>query len=120
MVVPSSGQTPAPIITTNQSVSEWARVLSDATTTTALLDRFTHRSHILENSNDSYRFKPSFENSEKETKGNTSIVASMHNRTYHPGGSDLSENASSVHNDNQQPRPFGGGGSMMVALEYPS
>ena len=45
------------IITTNLPFAHWTQVFGDEQLTVALLDRLTHRAHILEFVGDSYRFR---------------------------------------------------------------
>jgi DNA replication protein DnaC len=47
------------LITTNLDFASWTDVFGDARLTGALLDRLTHRCHIVEFQGDSYRFKES-------------------------------------------------------------
>ena len=53
------------VITTHISFSEWAQVLLDTKMTTAMLGQLTHRCHILDPSNDRYRFKNRSETAKK-------------------------------------------------------
>ena len=47
------------IVTSNLEFSRWEELFEDAALTTALLDRITHRAHILVFNGESYRFRES-------------------------------------------------------------
>lgn len=53
------------MLTTNLEFAKWTEVFHDATLTTALLDRLTHRSHILLFEGESYRFRESQKRQQK-------------------------------------------------------
>jgi DNA replication protein DnaC len=53
------------VITTNLDFARWKEVFGDEALTGALLDRLTHRCHILEMNGESYRFKESLRRKEK-------------------------------------------------------
>jgi len=65
------------MITTSLSLGEWSSVIGNAKTTTALLDRLTHHCHIVENGNESWRFRygaakrPSGLTRKRKSKGET-------------------------------------------------
>jgi len=54
------------VITTNLDFARWKEIFGDEALTGALLDRLTHRCHILEMNGDSYRFKESLKRKKKE------------------------------------------------------
>ncbi len=49
------------IVTSNLAFAEWTEVFGDPRLTSALLDRLTHRCHILEFSGESHRFRQSLQ-----------------------------------------------------------
>jgi DNA replication protein DnaC len=53
------------LLTTNLDFASWTDAFGDARLTGALLDRLTHRCHIIEFQGDSYRFKESLRRKEK-------------------------------------------------------
>lgn len=54
------------IVTSNLDFREWTQVFVDEKLTAALLDRLTHRAHILLMNGDSHRFRQSMEQRTKE------------------------------------------------------
>ena len=49
------------ILTSNREFSEWNEVFYDDQITPALLDRITHKAHIIDMNGESYRLKEPFE-----------------------------------------------------------
>ena len=56
----------AMIVTTNLHFADWTQVFGDERLTAALLDRLTHRDHILEFVGESYRFRQRMQRETKE------------------------------------------------------
>ena len=54
------------IITTNMAFPDWTQLFGSQKLTAALLDRLTHRSHIIEMNGESYRFKESLRRQKKK------------------------------------------------------
>ncbi len=62
------------IVTTNLPFSEWPQIFGDERLAGALLDRLTHRVHIIEIQGESYRLKSSLKNKKKkEVKNDNGI-----------------------------------------------
>lgn len=61
------------IVTSNLGFAEWTEVFGDARLTSALLDRLTHRCHILEFSGKSYRFRQSLQSRTGLSKSSGSL-----------------------------------------------
>ena len=57
------------IITSNLGFADWTQVFGDATLTAALLDRLTHKAHIINCTWESYRLKETLRNRKESSKG---------------------------------------------------
>jgi DNA replication protein DnaC len=64
-VISSRYERGSTIITTNLDFEEWNSVFGTQKLTAALLDRLTHRCHLVEANGESYRFKQSLRRKEK-------------------------------------------------------
>ncbi len=54
------------IVTTNLRFADWNSIFSDERMTTALLDRLTHKAHIIEFMGESYRFRQRLQQQERD------------------------------------------------------
>ena len=55
------------IITPNLGFADWTQVFGDATLTPSLLDRLTHKAHIIQCTWESYRLKETLKSKRKST-----------------------------------------------------
>ena len=56
------------MITTNLEFTEWTSIFGDEKMTAALLDRLTHRAHILLLNGESYRFRQSMKQKDENNQ----------------------------------------------------
>ena len=56
------------IVTTNLRFADWNTIVGDERMTAALLDRLTHKGHILEFVGESYRFRQRLQQEEQERR----------------------------------------------------
>jgi DNA replication protein DnaC len=56
------------IITTNMGFGDWTQIFGDASMTAALLDRITHKAHIINCSWESYRLKETLKHKKRNSK----------------------------------------------------
>ncbi|MDH4203849.1 MAG: IS21-like element helper ATPase IstB [Phycisphaerae bacterium] len=56
------------IITTNMGFGDWTQIFGDAHMTAALLDRVTHKAHVINCSWESYRLKETLKNKKRSLK----------------------------------------------------
>jgi DNA replication protein DnaC len=62
------------LITSNLPFSEWSQIFQGERMTAALLDRFTHRCHIFEMNDESYRFRESSKQAKQKKESQGRII----------------------------------------------
>ena len=65
------------LITTNLRFADWSQVFGDERLCVALLDRLTHRAHILEFVGDSYRLRQTRKGVRSTRKGPSNPVVEL-------------------------------------------
>ena len=55
------------IVTTNLPFGEWTKVFPDARLAKAVVDRLTHRAHIIDTGNECWRFRHGLERQGRKT-----------------------------------------------------
>ena len=63
------------LVTTNLRFADWTQVLGDERLTAALLDRLTHKAHILEFVGESFRFRQRLQQAEQQATSTASPLA---------------------------------------------
>lgn len=56
------------IVTSNMGFGDWTQIFGDANLTAALLDRITHKAHVISCTWESYRLKETLKNKNRSSK----------------------------------------------------
>ena len=86
-------ETRSTMMTTNRPVQDWGKLLGDAPTATAILDRFLHHADVINFTGKSYRLADRASNGAKAPTGETSKPKSS-KRAKAPTGSDAEQSIS--------------------------
>lgn len=65
------------LVTTNLAFADWGEVFGNALSVGPLLDRLTHRCHIIEFKGESYRFRQSFERQQQMVSTGRDVLSRL-------------------------------------------